>query len=41
MPDDSNKKLRDNLFSLMERYGLDDEQVENCSKDMNIVLKSE
>jgi hypothetical protein len=25
----------------MERYGLDDEQVENCSKDMNIVLKSE
>jgi hypothetical protein len=29
------------LFSLMERYGLDDEQVENCSKDMNIVLKSE
>jgi len=41
MPEDSNKRLRDNLFGLMERYGLDEEQVENCRKDMNLALKSD
>jgi hypothetical protein len=29
------------LFNLMDRYDLDDEQVESCCKDMSVVFKFE
>jgi hypothetical protein len=29
------------LFNLMDRYELDDEQVESCCKDMSVVFKFE
>jgi len=41
MPKESNQKLRNLLFNLMDRYDLDDEQVESCCKDMSVVLKFE
>jgi hypothetical protein len=36
MPEESNKELRENLFFLMNRYELDEEQINACCKDMNI-----
>ena len=36
MPEESNKELRENLFFLMNRYELDEEQINACCRDMNI-----
>ena len=36
MPEESNKELMEKLFFLMNRYDLDEEQINACCKDMNI-----
>jgi len=36
MPEESSKELRENLFLLMNRYDLDEDQIDACCKDMNL-----